>query len=173
MSLNAKVFQRKPRGPTPAFGSAFLATCRRSLRSGSSLPPSARVSADQCPPALRVFSQHLRKGGRDVGRHVIKALVYSQPAADEDLVEELQAVREFGLLMPPTGQAALGLNVLMGTVPAESMAYSGLACRMATPNLSPLRMPAPTTCPSSLLFRHPPDGEGPALDLRATHARTL
>ena len=33
--------------------------------------------------------------------------------------------------MPPSGQAALGSKVLMGTVPAEPIAYFGLTCRMA------------------------------------------
>ena len=45
-------------------------------------------------PALRMFSQHLREDGRDVGRNFTKALGYSQPAADEALIEELQTVRE-------------------------------------------------------------------------------
>ena len=40
-----------------------------------------------------MLSQHLREDSRDIGRHFTKAPVDSQPAADEALVEELQAVR--------------------------------------------------------------------------------
>ena len=62
------------------------------------------------------------------------------------------------LLSPSAGAGSLFLVVILltETVSAESMAYFGLTCRMASPHLPSHRVPAPTTCPSSLLFRHPP-----------------
>ena len=65
-------------------------------------------------------------------------------------------------------------------VPALSMANLGPASRTTAAHRPPHRVPAPATCPSSLLLPfsnppppRPPDGGRPAFDLRAMHVRTL
>ena len=44
-------------------------------------------------PALRMFAQHLREDGKDVGVFITNALIDSQSAADDALGMEPQAVR--------------------------------------------------------------------------------
>ena len=84
-----------------------------------------------------------------------------------------------GCLAYPTSLSTKGLSgkSSMKAVPAEPMAFFWLTCRIATPHKHTnrrVRAPTAPACPP-LLLPPPPlsDGEGPAFDLRPTHARTL